>query len=104
MKDEDWVDSIENSVETYKLSVRQRFQALNYMALDDETLERLRNEIRNEWDRRQTKRQEEVVQEQLKETQELKRRSMDMYMDYSETEEENLEEYLRNREKGDNND
>ena len=86
MKDEDWVEAIEDSVETYRLSVRQRFQALNYMALDDETLDRLRNESRREWERRQKERFEKID------------KNTDMYMDYSETEEEDLEKYLRKKE------
>ena len=88
MKDEDWVEAIEDSVETYRLSVRQRFQALNYMALDDETLDRLRNESRREWERRQKERFDNIKTDQ----------NTDMYMDYSETEEEDLEKYLRKKE------
>ena len=86
MKDEDWVEAIEDSVETYRDSVRQRFQALNYMALDDETLDRLRNESRKEWERRQKERFEKIEKNTY------------MYMDYSETEEEDLEKYLRKKE------
>ena len=88
MKDEDWVEAIEDSVETYRNSVRQRFQALNYMALDDETLDRLRNESRREWERRQKERFDNIKTDQ----------NTDMYMDYSETEEEDLEKYLRKKE------
>jgi len=100
MKDEDWgdavADSIENSVETYRLSVRQRFQALNYMTLDDETLDRLRNESRREWERRQKERFEKIE----KNTDDMYMDYlMDYLMDYSETEEEDLEKYLRNKEK-----
>ena len=88
MKDEAWVEAIEDSVETYRDSVRQRFQALNYMALDDETLDRLRNESRREWERRQKERFDNIKTDQ----------NTDMYMDYSETEEEDLEKYLRKKE------
>ncbi len=54
MKDEEWVDSID---------ARQRFQALNYMELDDDTLRRLRDESRKEWDRRQKERFENLKSE-----------------------------------------
>ena len=92
MKDEDWVEAIEDSVETYRLSVRQRFQALNYMALDDETLDRLRNESRREWERRQKERFDNIKTDQNTDM------YMDYLMDYSETEEEDLEKYLRKKE------
>ena len=85
MKDEDWVEAIEDSVETYRDSVRQRFQALNYMALDDETLDRLRNESRREWERRQKERFDNIKTDQNTYM------YMDYLMDYSETEEEDLE-------------
>ena len=94
MKDEDWVEAIEDSVETYRDSVRQRFQALNYMALDDETLDRLRNESRREWERRQKERFEKIEKNTVQNTDQ----NSIMYMDYSETEEEDLEKYLRKKE------
>ena len=53
MKDEDWVDTV-------VLSSRQRYQALNYMELDDETLQQVRDESRKEWDRRQKERFENL--------------------------------------------
>ena len=49
MKDEDWVDTV-------VLSSRQRYQALNYMELDDDTLERVRVESKKESERRQKER------------------------------------------------
>ena len=55
MKDEDWVDTV-------VLSSRQRYQALNYMELDVDTLQRVRDESRKEWDRRQTERFDELVE------------------------------------------
>ena len=54
MKDEEWVDSID---------ARQRFQALNYMELDDDTLRRLRDGSSKEWDRRQKERFEDLKSE-----------------------------------------
>ena len=60
MKDEDWVDTVADTVE---MSPRQRYQALNYMELDDETLERVRDESRKEWDRRQKERFENLKSE-----------------------------------------
>ena len=53
MKDEEWVDSID---------ARQRFQALNYMELDDDTLQQVRDESRKEWDRRQKERFDDLVE------------------------------------------
>ena len=55
MKDEDWVDTV-------VLSSRQRYQALNYMELDDDTLQRVRDESRKEWDRRQKERFDDLVE------------------------------------------
>ena len=55
MKDEDWVDTV-------VLSSRQRYQALNYMELDDDTLQRVRDESRKEWDRRQKERVDDLVE------------------------------------------
>ena len=55
MKDEDWVDTV-------VLSSRQRYQALNYMELDDDTLQRVRDESRREWDRRQKERFDDLVE------------------------------------------
>ena len=49
MKDEEWVDAVE-------MSPRQRYQALNYMELDDDTLRQVRDGSRREWDRRQKER------------------------------------------------
>ena len=60
MKDEDWVDTVADTVE---MSPRQRYQALNYMELDDETLERVRDERKREWDRRQKERWENLKSE-----------------------------------------
>jgi len=60
MKDEDWVDTVADTVE---MSPRQRYQALNYMELDDETLERVRDESRKEWERRQKERLEDLKSE-----------------------------------------
>ena len=56
MKDEDWVDTV-------VLSSRQRYQALNYMELDDDTLQQVRDESRREWDRRQKERFENLKSE-----------------------------------------
>ena len=56
MKDEEWVDSV-------VLSPRQRYQALNYMELDDDTLKQVRDESRREWDRRQKERFEDLKSE-----------------------------------------
>ena len=55
MKDDDWVDTV-------VLSSRQRYQALNYMELDDDTLQRVRDESRREWDRRQKERFDDLVE------------------------------------------
>ena len=55
MQDEDWVDTV-------VLSSRQRYQALNYMELDDDTLQRVRDESRREWDRRQKERFDDLVE------------------------------------------
>ena len=55
MKDEDWVDTV-------VLSSRQRYQALNYMELDDDTLQQVRDESRKEWDRRQKERFDDLVE------------------------------------------
>ena len=54
MKDDDWVDSV-------SLSPRQRFQALNYMELDDESLEMVIKDVRREWERRQKERYDLAV-------------------------------------------
>ena len=56
MKDEDWVDAVE-------MSPRQRYQALNYMELDDDTLKQVRDGSRKEWDRRQKERFEDLKSE-----------------------------------------
>ena len=64
MKDEDWVDAVEELRKCNQLmSPRQRYQAMNYMALDDETLERVRDESRKEWERRQKERFENLKSE-----------------------------------------
>ena len=55
MKDENWVDAV-------TLSPRQRFQALNYMELDDESLEMVIKDVRREWERRQKDRYDLAVQ------------------------------------------
>ena len=55
MKDEDWVDTV-------VLSSRQRYQALNYMELDDDALRQVRDESRREWDRRQKERFDDLVE------------------------------------------
>ena len=55
MKDEDWVDTV-------VLSSRQRYQALNYMELDDDTLKQVRDGSRKEWDRRQKERFDDLVE------------------------------------------
>ena len=55
MKDDDWVDAV-------SLSPRQRFQALNYMELDDESLEMVIKDVRREWERRQKERYDLAVQ------------------------------------------
>ena len=55
MKDEEWVDAVE-------MSPRQRYQALNYMELDDDTLKQVRDESRREWDRRQKERFDDLVE------------------------------------------
>ena len=55
MKDENWVDAV-------SLSARQRFQALNYMELDDESLEMVIKDVRREWERRQKERYDLAVQ------------------------------------------
>ncbi len=49
MKDGEWVDAVE-------MSSRQRYQTLNYMELDDDTLQQVRDESKREWDRRQKER------------------------------------------------
>ena len=54
MKDDDWVDAV-------SLSPRQRFQALNYMELDDESLEMVIKDVRREWERRQKERYDLAV-------------------------------------------
>ena len=54
MKDENWVDAV-------SLSPRQRFQALNYMELDDESLEMVIKDVRREWERRQKERYDLAV-------------------------------------------
>ena len=56
MKDEEWVDTV-------VLSSRQRYQALNYMELDDDTLKQVRDGSRKEWDRIQKERFEELKSE-----------------------------------------
>ena len=59
MKDEEWVDAVGDAVE---MSPRQRYQALNYMELDDDTLQQVRDESRREWDRRQKERFDDLVE------------------------------------------
>ena len=59
MKDDHWVDAIRP-----ELTPRQRFQALNYMELDDESLEMVIKDVRREWDRRQKERYDMAVQRQ----------------------------------------
>ena len=64
MKDGEWVDAVEELRKCNQLmSPRQRYQAMNYMALDDETLERVRDESRKEWERRQKERFENLKSE-----------------------------------------
>ena len=53
MKDDEWVDVVEKC---YIKSARQRFQMINYMELDDDTLERVRVESKKESERRQKER------------------------------------------------
>ena len=60
MKDEEWVDAVGDAVE---MSPRQRYQALNYMELDDDTLKQVRDGSRKEWDRRQKERFEDLKSE-----------------------------------------
>ena len=64
MKDDDWVDVVADSV---VLSPRQRYQALNYMELDDDTLKQVRDESKREWERRQKERFEDLKSERLHE-------------------------------------
>ncbi len=59
MKDEHWVDAIRP-----KLTARQKFQALNYMELDDESLEMVIKDVRREYERRQKERYDKAVQRQ----------------------------------------
>ena len=60
MKDDDWVDTV-------GLSSRQRYHALNYMELDDDTLKQVRDESKREWERRQKERFEDLKSERLHE-------------------------------------
>jgi len=56
MKDDDWVNTVSSSS-------RQRYHALNYMELDDDTLKQVRDESRREWERRQKERFEDLKSE-----------------------------------------
>ena len=59
MKDEHWVDSIRPI-----LTARQKFQALHYMELDDESLEMVIKDVRREYESRQKERYDKAVQRQ----------------------------------------
>ena len=96
MKDEDWVESIEQTkrqqhwerVAQERREIEDRVSMSDdlYRTMSDESLNNMKKKVLDEYKRRQDIRYEELVQRQLEESKQLKEKSM--YMDFSDAEEE----------------
>ncbi len=97
MKDEAWVESIEQTkrrqrhwerVAQERREIEDRVSMSDdlYRTMSDESLNDMKKKVLDEYKRRQDIRYEELVQRQLEESKQLKEKSM--YMDFSDAEEE----------------
>ena len=106
MKDEQWVDAVGDTIKEQRKrhwdsvaqerrrdreEIEHRVSMSDdlYRTMSDESLNDMKHKVLEEYKRRQDERYEKLVQRQLE-------KSMDMYMDYSETEEETVYDVQRN--------